>query len=113
MSRAFPSRLSRCRAFTLVEMLVVIGIIGALAALLLVALGPAIGSARRMSCSNNLRQLALAIEQFDHANGCYPASRTFLNDASYKTAGHLPANWNTGSARTQTLSWVHEIMPYI
>jgi len=113
MSCTFQTLRVRRRAFTLVEMLVVIGIIGVLAALLLAALGPVRDVAHRAACANNLRQLALAIEQFDQANSCYPASRTFLNDASYKASGNMPTNWNTSSARTQTLSWVHQIMPYI
>src|SRR4051812_1202781 len=113
MSCSFHRLTVSRRAFTLVEMLVVIGIIGVLAALLLAALGPVRDTARRYSCANNLRQLALAIDQFDNAKGSYPASRTFLNDADYKAAGRLPANLNTTSARTQTLSWVHEILPYI
>src|SRR3954454_5042737 len=113
MSCSFPTLRVRRRAFTLVEMLVVIGIIGVLAALLLAALGPARNTALRMSCSHNLRQLALAVEEFHVANGCYPASRTFWNDAGYKASGNLPVTWNTASARPQTLSWVHELMPYI
>jgi len=120
MSLACHRRLPRRRAFTLVEMLVVIGIIAVLAALLLPAINMAREAARKAQCSNNLRQLALAIDQFDGAKGYYPAARTFWNDANYKnkyttyptTYAVSSSTISNGSPRTQTLSWVHETMPY-
>ena len=59
-------------AFTLVELLVVIAIIGILAALLLAVLSRGMGTARRISCVNNVRQLGQAIQEFVADNHVYP-----------------------------------------
>jgi prepilin-type N-terminal cleavage/methylation domain-containing protein len=96
----------RSRGFTLVELLVVITIIGILIALLLPAVQAAREAARRAQCSNNMKQIGVAMHNCHSLHNCFPQAAGYFPDpCQYAVPAGFPAwNWPPDPAPGQSTS---------
>lgn len=98
---------SKSRAFSLVELLVVIAVIGILISLLLPAVQSAREGARRMQCRNNMKQVSLAVINYENAHKCYPPAGL----CGPRTQDMLEGPFFPRGG--QMISWVVLVLPFM
>ena len=108
-TKAFRNGSRERRGFTLVELLVVIAIIGTLVGLLLPAVQAARESARRSTCSNNLKQMAMAVHNYESARKIFPSAAT---NPFMQTVTNSAANWDAIGFITPILPYMEEQLLY-
>ena len=104
------------KGFTLVELLVVIAIIGILIGMLLPAVQQVREAARRASCENNSRQMAIACISYESAQGAFPPGCNFAAASGTFNSPPVIESWDVRSGTLyegNNLSWAYFILPHI